>query len=166
MSQIFQTIHNEITSYQKQLEERRKIARKSIEETLAEDRAILEKSGVKEIFEEMRRSGLVKLKPKIEEKKRGFFASLFNDDPDEDKVNQLSYVPAEIIDNGYSISLRFDEQPDGCSEVRIAVISGALNIAHGYNRVDYTPIEKGDITGAIIDGLKNPLRVDPDTYIE
>jgi hypothetical protein len=165
-SQIFDTIHHEITSYQKQLEERRKVARKSVEETLAEDRAIMQKSGVKEIFEEIRRSGLVKLKPTIERKKRGFFADLFADDSDEENKKQLDYVPAEIIDNGYSISLRFDELPNGCSEVRIAVINGALNIAHGYNRVDYTPVEKGDITGAIIDGLKNPLRVDPDAYIE
>ncbi|MFZ2125864.1 MAG: hypothetical protein WA087_04075 [Candidatus Saccharimonadales bacterium] len=165
-SPIFQTIHHEITEYQKELEERRKIARKSVEETLAEDRAILQKSGVKEIFEEIRRSGLVKLKPNVESKKRGFFAGLFSDEPENDTKNQLDYVPAEIIDNGYSISLRFDELPNGCSEVRIAVINGALNIAHGYNRVDYTPVEKGDITGAIIDGLKNPLRVDPDAYIE
>jgi len=163
MSQVFESIHHEITSYQKQLEARRREAKKSIDETLAEDRAILEKSGVKAIFEEIRKSGLVKLRLKDKPKKRGWFTKLFSEEEIDDG---LDYIPAEIIDNGYSISLRFDENPDGCSEVRIAVLRGELNIAHGYNRVDYTPVGSDGLTGAIIDGLKNPLRISNDAYIE
>ncbi|NTW61315.1 hypothetical protein HGB24_01330 [Candidatus Saccharibacteria bacterium] len=166
MSQVFDRIHKEISDYKKDQEKRREIAKKSIEEALAEDRAILNKSGVKEIFEEIRKSGLVKLRSERQGKKTGFWAKLFSEDEAYAKPSELDYVPAEIIDNGYSISLRFDEGPDGCSEIRIAVIGGELNVAHGYNRVDYTPIGPGEIADAIVDSIKNPLRINNDSYIE
>lgn len=158
MSQVFNDIHKEMSNYFKEVEANRGLAKKAVQEQVEDDKKVLEKSGVKEIFEEIRDSGLVKLR-EVDRSKKGFFRKLFYDDEKE-------YVPAEIVDNKFSISLRFDEHADGCSEVRIAVIRGELNIAHGYNRVDYTPIGKGNLADAIIEGLKNPLHVSTRNYIE
>ncbi len=160
MSQVFDDVHKEISTYFKEVEARRGLARKAVQEQVEEDKKILDKSGVKQIFEEIRDSGLVKLKS-IDKSKQGLFKKMFSISD-----NDLDYVPAEIIDNRFSISLRFDEHADGCSEVRIAVIRGELNIAHGYNRVDYTPIGKESLADAIVEGLKNPLHVSSQNYIE
>jgi hypothetical protein len=110
-------------------------------------------SGVKSVFEEIRDNGLVTLRPGSDEgigriKK---FLSL--------KKKRHTFVPAQVIDSYYYISLRFDEFKNTSSEIRIAAIDGRLNIAHGYNRVDFTVIPDGGLADAIVEGLKNPLQV-------
>jgi len=128
MSQAYDDIKKEYSDFQRQLDKEREIKARLLVQELDEDRKLLEASGVRQIFEEIRDNGLVKLKPnKIF--KLGKFSKLFGDKT----VDEKDYVPARIADNGIYISLQFDERPDGYSEVRIAAINGAINVGHGYN---------------------------------
>jgi hypothetical protein len=95
---------------------------------------------------------LVKLKNK-EAEKVGWFKKMFGG-----KKDELDYIPARIIDNQMYLSLLFDESQVSCSEVRVAIINEQLHIAHGYNRVDYTPIADGQLASEIAECIKSPLR--------
>jgi len=154
MSQILDEIKTEVNNYRKEIDIKREREAALLEQKIEADRVLLENSGIKQIFEEVRDSGLIKLRSK-NIRERGWLYKILH----KDQENELDYIPAEIVDNSIYISLRFDEGRNGCSEVRIAAIGGRLNIAHGYNRVDYTPIEDNELAQAIIDGIKNPLRV-------
>ena len=153
MSEVFDNIKNEIIDFRDEQDKKRVLAAELIAQRIEEDRVMLENSGVRPIFEEIRDSGLVKLRAK-KPSSFGWVKKLVGNNETE-----LDYVPAVIVDSRIYLSLRFDQRRDGCSEVRIAAIRGQLNIAHGYNRVDYTPIAEGGLADAIIEGLKNPLRV-------
>ncbi len=153
MSEIFEDIKNEIDDFHNEQDKKREIASELYEQRLEENKVILENSGVRQILEEVRDSGLVKLKLK-KDHKTGLFKRIFGS-----KIDKLDYVPAQIIDNQMYISLQFDERPDSLSEIRVAVVEGQLHIAHGYNRVDYIPIQKGDLANAIAECIKNPLRI-------
>ena len=139
MSEVFDNIKNEIIDFRDDLDKKRALAAELIEQRVEADRIMLENSGVRPILEEIRDSGLVKLKIKKQYKQLSWIKKLFGNE--ETAIDY--YVPAQIVDNQIYLSLRFDERRDGCSEVRIAAIGGRLNIAHGYNRVDYTPIGDG-----------------------
>jgi hypothetical protein len=154
MSQVYDDIKKEYSDYQRQLDKEREIKARLLVKELDEDRKLLEASGVRQIFEEIRDNGLVKLRPK-KIFKLGKFSKLFG----KKTVEEKDYAPARIVDNGIYISLQFDERSDGYSEVRIAAINGVVNVGHGYNRVDYKAVENGKIKEAVIDGLKNPLRI-------
>jgi len=153
MSQEFENIKTEILDFRESSDVKHEIAKQKVQQSTAEDRKVLVDSEVKTIFEEIRDSGLVTLKAE-NKGGAGLLRKLFGN-----KKGTPSYIPAQVIDSYYYISLRFDEDKDTFSEVRIAAIDGRLNIAHGYNRVDFTVIPGGGLADAIIEGLKNPLRV-------
>lgn len=154
MSQVYDDIKKEYFNFQRQLDKEHEIKARLLIQGLDEDRRLLEASSVRQIFEEIRDNGLVKLRTK-KTRKLGKLSELFG----KKVIDGKDYIPARIFDNGIYISLQFDERPDGYSEVRIAAINGVLNVAHGYNRVDYMAVENGKIKEAIIEGLKNPLRI-------
>jgi hypothetical protein len=153
MSQEFENIKTEILDFRESSDKKHELAKQKIQQSTAEDRKVLVDSGIKKIFEEIRDSGLVTLKV-ADKNGIGVIKKFFGG-----KKKAQKYTPAQVIDSYYYISLRFDEDKDTFSEVRIAAIDGRLSIAHGYNRVDFTVIPDGGLADAIIEGLKNPLRV-------
>jgi hypothetical protein len=153
MSQTFENIKNDVLNFRNDTEKNKTQAQQLAQQSTAQDRKVLIDSGVKSVFEEIRDSGLVVLRPN-NGKKTGFMRKLFRL-----KNKERAFVPAQVIDSYYYISLRFDEYKNTASEIRIAAIDGRLNIAHGYNRVDFTVISDGGLADAIVEGLKNPLRI-------
>ena len=156
-------------------------------EGIKRDQEILDNSGVKEIFKEIRDSGLVKAssKPffeKVPIYKEKLFGGLVLDHYENKKV--LDYTPAFIYYSDYStggipknirnkrevsISLIFDICEagsdgigGGSSEVKIAVKNNQLNLVN-YGKVErfeygYTPIEDGKLGETIAEAIKNPIR--------
>lgn len=152
MSQLFDEIKKEYSEFQDEVSKKRQQHAEYVKKVIDEDRAFLEACGVKKIFEEIRDSGIVKLKMK-KVRKISQLNRFFKKNDTEEKY----YEPAQIVDGGMYISLRFDERDDSFSEVRVAADKGELFIAHGYNRVDYTKIDKTKLKEAIVEALKNPL---------
>lgn len=188
MSKEFDQINNIVLPLNQeiQLRKRNQEAKKNDLECfyqgIKEDEAILNRYGVKSIFEEIRDSGLVKWDDKPVYKKEPiyiekFFGGKIIDHYEEKKISD--YAPARIQENDHkdvnkynmrdkrevSLSLTFYgklfDDKQSCSthysEIKIVVHEGKLNIV-GYKnfRYSYTPIEEGKLIETIAEAIKNP----------
>ena len=175
MSEDFEKIKNEVMGFRQAAENKIELEKRAVEERTERDKRILEESGVRQLFKEIRDSGLVRWRVKTADELRNrkkFFTGY---------EEKLDYIPAGIAvgvgryetneegyayGDGVSLSLQFDcsqatdsndRLSDAHSEIRIAVVRGELFLV-GNNRCgySYTPIKEGELVTTIANALKTP----------
>jgi hypothetical protein len=157
MSKEFEKLKNEITDINQAATNKEEARKKAIDEGFKKEELILEKTGVRELFEEIRDSGLVKWR---------IIGGIFR-----------RYEPARIeftrrYHDGHSIaalSLKFNRRPysdDAGEEVAVVVVGGELCLSKFINQdygsdngYSYIPIKEGELATVIAKELAFYIKV-------
>lgn len=158
-------------------EEAERIRINAYNEKIKADQIVLDNSGIKNLFIELRDSGFVKknnspVYEKVPVYKKRFFGGEEFDHYEERKV--ADYEPAIIKEGPSSISLEFNYSTsyygDGMymtnySEVTVVVKDGKLQLKHHQITPPlqrdydfYTPIEDGKLIETVAEAIRNPIR--------
>lgn len=163
MSEEFEKIKNEVNGFRQDAENKIELEKRAVEERIKKEKLILEKSGVRQLFEEIRDNRLVELSSPSTYTVR--VHKSFGREYDEEKIE---YHPAEIEESigtsslyGVSLVLRFNYhyRPGGEHlvpyTIQVAVVKGELCLLEAEGT--YTSIKEGELATVIAKALKNPL---------
>ena len=168
MSEEFEKIKNEVNGFLKIAENKIESEKKSVEERIKKEELILEKSGIRQLFEEIRDSGLVKGDKKTvdELEYRKIFPGSYEENLD---YHQAHIVLFRLKNNNVyhaCLSLEYSSESYIHYAIKIAVIEEDLCLREwpydGSNEYLLTPIKEGELATTIARALKNPEYVPRD----
>ena len=149
MSELYERISKEVGITRSKKERKAALAEALRIETRSKEEALLAKSGIRSIFEELRDKGLV----------RGSSKPVYDDQGQ--MVSE--YTPAGILSSadghesymGAFISLGFDSSPNSSSSVCFMVREGKLFLDKGH--YSSKQVKMRNLDRVIIEAVKNPV---------